>query len=254
VEDKKPSIPSFEQIGEAIKQFGKGAIATAPVLESHWYIVVVGNIDFRQHTPLWYSLIGAINEQEFGQAQKTFLVNPPPTMIGFRFDVGDFSLNCQPDRWEIASKYRQKRDRMIDVASLVFKKLWEISVRAYGLHSQLNLPTEARDAQRVLSERMSLTGLGFPDFKDSVECQYVLKNEAKDHSSATVINITGSPLKKSDIVLTYVQEYSVAQQPGYYDIGEMIRPKAEPGWQSADDFGATIVGKINGFSGEIHAD
>jgi hypothetical protein len=247
VENQKPPVIPFEKIGEEIKKFGKAA-AVAPVLESHWYIVVIGNIDFRQHNPLWYKLIGAINDDEFLRGQKTFVINPPPSGVGFRFDVGDFSLHCGPDRWEIASKYVAKRARMIDIATLVFKKLWEISVGAYGFHSQLNLPTEAPDVQQILYRRMLASNLNLPDFSDKVECQYMLKNEVRDHSSATIIQMNGSPLKTSDLIFTYVQEYSVGQQIGYYDIGEIMRPKAEPAWQKADDLGASVVQKINEFS------
>jgi hypothetical protein len=244
-EKQSPRIP-FEKIGEAIKQFGKSA-AAAPVLESHWYIVVVGNIDFRQHTPLWYKLIDAINEDEFKSAEATFSVNPPPQMMGFRFDVQDFSLNCGPDRWEISTKNKAKRSRLIDVASIVFKRLWEISIVAYGFHSQLNFPTNKSDVRRFLAEIMSSAGWGFRELTEDAECQYTVKNGAGDHSTAAIANVMGSPLKKSDLVLTYVREYSIGQQTSHYDLGELLRPKAEPGWAEADDFGIDFVKKINDF-------
>jgi hypothetical protein len=252
-EAQKP-IPTFEQIGETIKQIGK-SVPMPPVafsLESHWYLVVAGHIDYRQHTPLWYKLIDAINDEEFENAKRTLLFNPPPTMIGIRFDAGDFSLNCQPDRLELATKYKAKRSRLIDVASLVFKKLWEITTIAYGFHSQLVLPTRLSDAPRTLYERMSPANIGLSDFNDRIDIEYKVKNTKSD-SSATLITVGGSPFSRSDIILTCVKEYAVGEQKGYYDISDLMRPKAEADWQAADDLGVVIVNTIDGQAGEKHA-
>jgi hypothetical protein len=241
--------PSFEEALESVRQFGKTTAAVAPKLETFWQIVVVGHIDFRQHTPFWYKQIEALSEEEFKQAEKSFspgMFVGGPAGLGFRFNAGTFMVTCTPDRWEIATTNREHQTRIVDILALVFdSKLFELSVFAFGINTHLVLSTKSSDARKFFARKMVNARLGLlpPDDPDETEGNFTYKRVSKN--GTTLIHLYGSPLKKSDAIAFYNLEFQVPKQGGYFHLGNLVRPKVSPSWQEAEDFGSRLLYEIN---------
>jgi len=251
--EQRPVDAALAPVITAIRSFSEFA-ATIP-FENFWNIVILGEIDYRQHSPVWYDLIGVLNKEERVRADKSFLASLGPSMGTpvFRFDIGLFSIVCLPDRWEILTKDRQQQKRIVDVACLVFKKLWEIPVTTVGFNSQVVLKTKFKNAQEILAEKMRRAGLGFPQLKGKPDSQFVFRNTGE--ASSTVINLIGSSLNASDVILSYNREFPIRPKfkEGYYDAAEWIVPNAQTSWAEADEVGNGVLHALNSAPEVKHA-
>jgi hypothetical protein len=240
---------------DLIKQAAAGALpslaSNAPTpTAAHpievWQIVVVGNIDLRQHHPYWYRQIEAITESEMAAAIKSLqaLIVPtppgaPPQATFLQFDIGEFIVNVIADRWIIQTDKEAVCPRMVAVASLVFKKLWEISITAFGVNRTWTLKLSTVTAAQFLGDRLRQTDLALPAGKSSG--QFFFADIAADFT--TNYTLLPSPVNDKSLLVTYNRHHAIvkaAGKPNYFDLGDLINGCAESDWKSAIQYRAEL--------------
>ena len=222
---------------------------TARDQDEHWQIVVTGTIDTRQHSPNWYRLIECISEAELEEAKKTLTVvqvpiPAPATGVGrqpnvCQFDTGQFAIIVVPDRWIIQTIHEHQRARIAEVASIVFRRLNEIYVSAFGVNRLRAVRTHPLLSKQFLADRLARTGLAFPAGKGSGQVTYTLNGDVD-----TNITVFPSPVEEHRLTVTYNRHHQIIPQEGYYDVGEMITKSAEPDWASAADYASQLTEEI----------
>jgi len=127
-----------------------------------WHIAVRGNLDLRQHHPAWYKLIGCISDSELSEGLTSLQSIAFPVLHGgvMQFDVGDFAINVIPDRWMIQTITEANCDKIIKVASIVFEKLSEISLTAYGIHKNYDLGVREANGKAVFGRPVNWIEFG----------------------------------------------------------------------------------------------
>lgn len=239
----KPAAPSRAELRESLQRFKKPAEKTlAPKVTIEvlpfWQIVVIGHIDFRQHTPVWYGQIGAIDEIEKKAASQSFTIDGPLPLT-FEFDTGKFRVKCMQDRWEIFTGQQDQKSRIIEVADVVFKKLNEMHVTAFGMNTQQPIRTKHKDVAKRLADLVIGAGIGLPRFANEREANIALKNVTGDDSA--VINVARSPAEATDLMVMYNREHRIVNVKGYFDLGDMIRERANDAWQEGEKAARNVL-------------
>ena len=211
-----------------------------------WQIVVTGTIDPRQFGPLWFQLIGCINEQEFLAAQRSLVVVgiPPqgqsPLPMGAippinlcQFDVGPFAVIVTADRWTIQTASEDQRGRILDVTVVVFRKLNEIYVNAFGVNRLFGVSTSTSTAKEFLASKVAAADFGLPEGNAESQISYTQHRPDFD----TMIQLTASPLDPRRVNILYNRHHPIkTPAQGYFDVGEMLIDVAESDWNSALEY------------------
>lgn len=218
-------------------------IPPAPVAEptSVWQIVVAGTIDPRQHAVEWYQTIGCLSSaEEFARAKQSLVAvivpenaaaGPQPTVV--QFDTGVFAIVANFDRWIIQTSSEDNCKRMLDVASQVFKKLYELPIRAYGINKTFALRLHKLSATQFLADQLASTDLGLPSGKASAQLTHTRRGDESD----TMIQLSQSPLGEKWLSVLYNEHHPIRPlQGGYFDLGPLLVAHAEADWKSADNY------------------
>lgn len=253
---KRP-IPNYDRIADAMSNVGLPSLqqmippAAPPEPVDIWQIVVVGTIDARQHHPQWYRMIGCIDDGELKAALSTLAMGVIPTSPGMpvqvsvcQFAVRSIILIVQPDRWVIQTFDKDQCNRIIEVASLVFRTLNEIGIVAYGINKLWGLKLGRLSARRFLTDKLAAADLALPT--GDTEATITYAQHSPDFSD-TVIQL--SPLAGNEqwLTIAYNRNHSVAEKnkkagvTGYFDLGKMILDDAQSDWQVASDYGSALA-------------
>ncbi|HEX4125660.1 MAG TPA: hypothetical protein VHY37_13105 [Tepidisphaeraceae bacterium] len=209
-------------------------------------VVVVGNIDPRQHHPYWYRQIDVITDDELALGLKTLVaVVPPPTpgasQASFvQFDVGAFTIIVVPDKWTIQTIVEANRSRMLDVVSLVFdKKLYELPISAFGINRNWTVKLESITASQFLGDKLLETDLALPRGNAGGQLSFT------NHSAEFDTNYTllPSPENEKWLHIAYNRHHPIQKgtgKPHYFKLGDLIKDKAELDWQSAVQYGLDL--------------
>lgn len=227
------------------------SVPVLPPPPDSWQIVVVGNIDPRQHHPTWYRQIGGISDGEFALAMKTLTGFIPPPMPGtsptsfVQFDTGDFALAVVGDRWTIQTTAEAGRRRMLDVVSLVFdEKLFELSITAFGINRNWTVKLESMTASQFLGHRLQETNLAFPKGNGTGGPIFFSNPSGEFDTTYTI-----SPMLNNEkwLQVAYNRHHPIpksAGKPFYFALGEMVKGNAESDWQSAVQYGLELEGCV----------
>jgi hypothetical protein len=217
------------------------AIPPAPLLKEAWSIVVAGNIDPRQHHPLWYQQIGCLSEEECKAAMAKPLAITPPFAT---FDTGTLLVVAQEDRWHIQTSDPNSRARLIEITDTVFKKLWEAPVIAFGINCRLFSKTRAMNVTPILTKKLLGAGLGLP-LDASADTKIVWSAPTTDYTSTASIGTM--PIAQDHVLITYDRHHPIPRSPElkYFDLGEFVAKFAMRAWDDARAFLSGVVDEIN---------
>jgi hypothetical protein len=213
-----------------------------PASPNSWHIVAIGNIDPRQHHPQWYEQIGCMSQDEVKEAIPTLDVG----QIYWSFRCAAFSVMAQGGRWEINTTIKDNRQRIIEVASKVFERLFDAYVGAVGANAMLHLETKAAEVRPLLVQKAIGMDLGL---EPSNEAQMQVWYYAPNGPFVNTKTISPSPVAPSFVFYGHDRQYT--PQPsdvgvdGFFNFGSILRNFAFQSWVDAELFGGTIVSKIN---------
>jgi len=210
-----------------------------------WQIVVVGNIDFRQHHPYWYKYIGCLTDAELVVANKSLTAlpnilgqNPPGGLV--QFDAGAYSLTVVSDKWMIQTTIESNVGRIVDVVSVVFdKRLDDTGVNAYGINKIWCAKLAGITAKQLLANKLSATDLALP--KGNAEANLVYNRHFED--SSTAIHLSPSVFGDGYLLVMYNRHHPIEKQPeGFhrFDLGKLVKENADSDWKSAADYAAEL--------------
>jgi hypothetical protein len=232
-------------------------VAIAPL--DIWQIVVVGNIDPRQHFPHWYRLIESITDEELATALKmlTAVAVPgpmdarmPKQVFLLHFVVGYFDILVTQDRLLVHTANENNCNRMLDVASNVFKRLNEISIVAYGINRELSLKMDKMTAKTFLANTLSSSDLALPKGPAEGQIIYALHLGSTD----TLITLVPFPPAGQWLHIVYNCQHNISRPsnslPTYFDLGQLIRDNANSDWKSATQYGSDLAGCVRRAQGE----
>jgi hypothetical protein len=234
--------------------------AAAPQPIELWQLVVTGNIDARQHHPLWYHIIECINKDELEYAKQTLVAVGLPTVVGqatmsqtsmCQFDAGPFSVITVADKWTIQTAKRENCGRMINVASVVFKKLNELYVSAYGVNKLFDLKLSSTTSGQFLSDRISSAGLAIKKGKGSGQITHTQNLNGSD----VLIQLSQSPTGDRWLHVLHNRHHPlVYDEAKYIDLGELLNQNAESDWSSASQYGSELAEQLAHAEGMAHGE
>jgi hypothetical protein len=210
-----------------------------------WQIVVAGNMDPRQHVPQWYQLIGCINSDETKAGVATFGLG---VQSEFLFDVGAFAISVDAHKWTISSIHPENRARMVQIASVVFDRLKELAIPAYGINRWIILKPGMSRPDRIVANMIAEAAMGFS--RGEATCQIDFRKT--EDKFETYVKVAPSVIALDELVVIYNRHHPIPPQSGYYDVGPMIQRDAEPAWQAADEYGHAFSERLKGASEAHH--
>ena len=226
--DKTDCIPESSSTWEDRSRSRMPDIPTASPPREAYYVVVSGAMNTQIHHPQWYRIIGAIDEAELQASLRN-----PTNFTGAALSVVQFgapalTVTCQPGAWWIHSSDANQWARMIDVTALVFARLKETPVTAYGFTSQLHIDTVAPDTKSVLAESILGMKLGFPGGSGKSAGSNIALT-VTDEDAVVNTSIQPSILSERAIFLNLNCQYSspTAAAPGYFDLGVLLKGRFE---------------------------
>ena len=152
-------------------------------IEKDFYsIVVAGTMNPRLHSPAWYQLVGAISESEMNEAVTSDLVSLP--MIS-KWQVKDFSMVCQLDRWELQTSDASALDRLQLMVGRMFDELLEHTlVSALGFNFNYAAHIGRPDAGKQIASLLATPQIGLKP--DCLVAGHVLLKRFVDGRSVSV--------------------------------------------------------------------
>ena len=218
----------------------------APSFPNAWHIVVVGNIDPRQHHPMWYGLIGCLSESEIKEAMPTIDAG----MNYWAFNCHAYRIIAQYNKWEISTTAKDNVPRIKEVACRVFSRLFEITIAAIGVNAQFHIETKAPDVREILRNKVLGTNLGFSGHKDA-DSQIVYRWNDGTYTTAWLVCPSLSGL--NTIYIAQDKQYKIqktdAGPDGFFKFEEILHRFAEKAWQEAELFGEAVSEKLDHFVG-----
>ncbi|MFZ0772616.1 MAG: hypothetical protein WCA49_06485 [Candidatus Sulfotelmatobacter sp.] len=195
------------------------AEATAP--RETYTIGVTGSMNPAIHHAQWYRTIGAIDEAQLQAALQNPFNSTAQFLSQVQFGAPPLTIICQPENWWIQSTDSNSWPRMLDVASIVFARLNETPVTAYGFTAQQHIDTDCPDTKTILGSSLRELRLGLPTGKvtGTNATISVVEEDFTVHAS-----IQASLLSERAIYVFYQAQYQAPATPGrYFDLGELLR-------------------------------
>jgi hypothetical protein len=215
----------------------------AIVLPRDTFIVTVaGAMNPAIHHAQWYRAIGAIDETELQAALKLPNIATTPTLSQVQFGEPQLTVVCQPLQWSIQSQSSESWERLIHIASLVFSKLNETPVTAYGFTEQRHKDTEAADVKETLGLLITSLNLGFPLGK-TTGSTIQLNIQEEDHQVVGLIQ--PSALSERAVFGFYNRTFPSPRGIDYFDVGLLLKERYSRFGEAANQFFSDLVASIN---------
>ncbi len=220
-------------------------VANISVRAYHFSVVAVGPMNPRLHHPLWYRLIGAISEEEEAAAvasSNLILIQP---LGRFELAASGITVQCQESRWEVIATQPSQRERIKDIASIVFKKLYETPITIFGFNNNFEVETSVTNVRRCLADSVVSLDLGFGAEGDG-SCTIRFSDLQK--TRRTQISIGPSELSQDVLSFGFNSQYNtrdeVGKDPGYFDLGDLIARHYNSDYEVAVDLAARFVANL----------
>jgi hypothetical protein len=196
----------------------------------------------RLHHPVWYRLIDAISPEEEAAALASpnlVLVQP---FARFELPGSGIGISCQENRWEITAQNPVQRERIRDITTIVFKKLYETPVEVYGFNIHLEMETPLSDVRKCIADLAVALEIGF-----AAEGQASCTMRFSDLQKARRLQIEIAPSHLSTDVLSvrfnaeYRTSEEVGQKVGYFDLGNLVAVHYDADYESAMESASRFV-------------
>ncbi len=213
----------------------------APQPKWLYSIVIAGAIDPRQHVPEWYRTIGVLKDDEVSPAIKTVHFIDAG---GLRFQGPGFVITATNEKWQISTVSESNTTKILDITSLVFEKLYEVFVLAFGVNLFASLPTSATHVGRALRQSLITGGLPIPP-GETPDTNIMT---AQGQADGTTISLQ---IQQGDLPNFVSLGYGVhhpLQGLGQFDLGALIRRHAGPEWQQAAGFAENLARQVGEFA------
>ena len=186
-----------------------------------FFIGVTGSMNPAIHHAQWYRTIGAIDESELQAALRVPTNSTTAFLSQVQFDTPPLAVTCQPETWWIQSTDVELWPRMLEITSLVFSRLSETPVTAYGFTAQRHIDTDCPDTKTLLASSLRELRLGLPTGK-SIGTNVTISVVEEDFSVNA--SIQASLLSERAIFAFYQTQYQAPTAPGrYFDLGALLR-------------------------------
>ena len=131
----------------------------------------------------------------------------------------------------------QNRQRIVEVAAIVFTKLNEIFVSAYGVNRFFDVTTTRASAKQLLARKLISAGLALPEGNAEAAINFVHHDAGFD----TSIQIQSPEDKRLSVLHNrHHQSPFASTVAGYFDLGKELRDHAELDWTAADEYRAKL--------------
>jgi hypothetical protein len=211
-------------------------------------VLVAGYMNPAIHHPYWYRSIGAMDEVELQESQKLTTNATTPALSQVQFGSPRLSVTCQAGQWLIQSNDPALWERMVSITALVFSKLGETPVSAYGLLAQRHIKTESPDVKSAIASRICEFNLGFPSGKSTASSVQMTVIE-EDYEVTALIQ--PSVMSEQSIFCQYHQQYQTPkftegfEHFEYFDVGRLLRGRLENYLSGSDTFFTDTVSAVN---------
>src|SRR5687767_5676759 len=154
-------------------------------------LVVAGAMNPSIHHPMWYRIIGLLNEEEADQAtqSKNTFCTPPISQV----ELKDFKIICQERRWEAQTRSESMIARLRALAWTVFDDILKHTpVSALGFNCGFVRETNCSDVGIVIAEAIASAHLGLSE-NDLSSGEIILRRKFGDGHTMTTALRVGSP-------------------------------------------------------------
>jgi hypothetical protein len=140
-------------------------------------------------------------------------------------------------------------DRIIEVAAIVFRRLNEISLTAYGINKSMVLELEKRTAKQFLANQLIGANLALRKCDGEARMFFVEHREDGD----TQIWLHPSPAGERWLNVEHNEHHPIttAGASEYFDLGAMLNRDAKADWKTASRYGDDLAKAIA--EGDIYA-
>ena len=211
-----------------------------------YFVVVNGQMNPAIHHPQWYRHIGAIDEAELQASLPIQTNSTSPVLSQVQFGSPALTVVCQPENWWIQSNDAQTWARMMDITALVFAKLNETPVNAYGFTSQVHIETVAPDTKSVLADSIWGLKLGFPEASRKSTASNVTLSVVEEDAVITA-SLQPSLLSERAIFVFLNAQYPAPRGTtlGYFDLGVLLKGRFEKYLRVEEAIRADMLANVN---------
>jgi hypothetical protein len=159
------------------------------------------------HTPQFYRLLGAMDEEELQASLKMPLSSTSAASSRFQFGTPEITVNCDPGQWWIQGSNLESWDRMLKITALVFGKLGGTPMISFAIVAQRHVDTSVSSVKAALVAKITATGLGFPK-GESITSNIELVLREEDYFVTTAVQ--PSILGEQTVYAFYQRQYPVS--------------------------------------------
>jgi hypothetical protein len=212
--------------------------AATPQPKWLYSIVVAGAIDPRQHVPHWYRTIGLLSDEEFAHAMKTLQMGDGK--VQFIGPKGAFVILCNANQWQISTDGTSDlaRQKIVDIAALVFDKLYETFFLAFGVNTHATLPTKVPHVGFALRSALG----GFLPPANSPDMHFITADHQPDGTTVTIQLMQGEAAP--NFLSVGYGVHHPTKGMGQFDFGEVLRRHCKRDWQQGEAFAKASVLRV----------
>jgi hypothetical protein len=207
-------------------------------------IVVIGAMNPRVHTPGWYRLVNLIDDSEMTDATSSDVVTLLPIS---KWQLKDFSVICQSDRWEVQTTSAACLSRLRQMAVTVFDELLKHTpVNALGLNFNHERTIDRSHVGRCLAASLARSELGLR-IDGAISGEMMLRRSIDDRKVTVVVRASEGVGGESVVGVANNYEYAFGLEkgPGFFQISDTISRRFSADKNDAEEQTAAVVRAIN---------
>jgi hypothetical protein len=213
-----------------------------PVDEELYSIVAIGQMNPRIHHPGWYQLNGLIDDAEFAEAVKGEVLVMAPMA---KWQVKDFTIVCQMDRWEVQARDRGRLARLRALTSKLFDDLLtHTPISALGLNFHYLRTTSAPNVAGCLGDLLSKTQIGLQS-RGTVLTEITIRRLLDGRTLNVTIRAADKDERSSQVEIVNNFEYGFSDKIGQFKLQDTILSQFERDERESEEQTAIIVRSIN---------
>jgi hypothetical protein len=198
-------------------------------------IVLLGAMNPRLHHPLWYKLIGLIDEAEAAEAMAGSLIVTPQIS---QFQTSKLQLTATSERWELHTQDPELRDRVAKMAATTFdEKLHETPISLFAFNNNFYLKAAGNDIAKSMASKLEKSlGLSFPNLQ-ATSTMFVLTGDGGPIN----IRIEPSTRGSDEIFVAVNSNHAVTSSSGYFKLSEVFGQTLNTDCELARKYAKEIV-------------
>lgn len=188
-------------------------------------IVVVGGMNPRVHSALFYRTINLISDDELraAHAAQTTIILPQTAQLDLAADV---RVVCLPDRWQISTPNEERTARILEVASAVHRALDHTPVLGFGFNFDFVRPVHGAPERRFAELARTLP-LGFGDGDDAAASfSYVTRTDDVETRRRHTVHISPLTDPADQIFVKNNFHHEITPRAGgHFDLGTVMQAR-----------------------------